>query len=119
MIVNHGRQMVDGDATGLDEHVIVDGAIVHADLAPQLVDGSRLTISRRFETHYVGLARLDTMRSLLRINPTAVPIVAGWLFRPLLLRAHPCQTFCRAETVISVAAFDQLLRASLVEINAF
>ena len=107
VVVDDVGQVVRGEAVRLQDHEVVEEAVLVRDLAADEVAEGRGALLWHPEAHHVRLARTGSTRSLRRVEVAVAPVVARGLARGALPLAHLAQLIRRAEAAIGVAAREQ------------
>ena len=118
VVVHYHRQVIRGQAVGLEQHEVVDVFVGYGDVAADEVVHGDAAFAGGFEAHHVRLARGNPAFGLVEGNVSAAAVVAGRLFLAALLGPQFGQAFGRAKAVVRVALLDQLFRVGAIEMRA-
>ena len=118
VIVDDVGQVIGRKAIGLEQHLIVDGAVVDHDVAAQAVVKARLTGLGHGQADDVLVAARDALLRFGLRNVAIATIVAGRLALGHTRAAHDFQLLGRGKARIRGAAVDQLLTVFLIDRRA-
>jgi hypothetical protein len=114
VIVDDDGEVVRGEAVGLQQDLVLDGAQWPLDVSVHEVVQRDNALVRHLQPHNVRLA-LRALGRLLRIDAPTEAVVARDLLARGLLRAQSGQALLRAEAEVGGATVDEVLRVLLIE----
>ena len=118
MVVHDVGEIVGGHAVGLDEDLVVEGGIVHLDVAVHHVLKAGGALGGHLLADDVGHAGVELLFDLLGRQAAAVAVVVRGLAAGLLHKAHLVQALLVAEAVVGLALLHQLLGVGLEHAHA-
>lgn len=116
MVVDHDRQVVGGEAVGLEDHLVVgEGGL---DLATNQVMEHQRGVIGDVHAHHRRLGEARELGPLFLGHAVAQPVVAGVLLLRGLLLAHCRQALLGAPAMVGVARGQQLVNRRTIGVQA-
>ena len=114
MVVDHHREVVRGEAVGLEDHLILDRVRLPLDATVHQIVDPEGALVRNLEAHRVQLA-LGPEGGLRRRDGAAMTVVLRELVPRFLLTAHLREPLSRAKAVVRRPLLHELARVLLVK----